>query len=296
MSEKTTKKELEKASKNTALQAPAGFDFDRQEILGEMGDLGGYLSAYKKLVIAENVEGEFKIIDMLSEDRKNNIIGTFKEEEAIIFYAHSVYRLLRGTFNGNTDDLTKWADSDKEVLASSYNSPFVRNQNKSAGNFLKNPDYARFLEKENRGKLTQKAYCFIMLPKLFPGEIIPCSFGPSAWISISGLRKKLNSLGLPLPSVRCKLSLVTDENDEKIKYKRANFELIVKNNQPIMSVKSKEEYISKIKPILESIVEIHKNAVLALEDSDPVVDGVQMPETVGMPAEISDVEEEDLTW
>ena len=255
-------------------------DISREEVQGGMDTQGGYLASYSKLIKTQ--QDKFEIIDQTS----NNVVKTLdKLENAIVFYAHPVYRLYRGTVNGETSDMQSWEETDREIVAMSYDNPYGK-LHSSRGNFDKE-GFGDWLDnKEKKKLLSKRLYVFISLPNIYPGEIIPATFGITAQKQLSSVIQMLRMINLNLAMVYQQISLVSEKSKQGYAYNRVCFDICVDGEgRPIPVVNSSEIYRQKIKPILNKIIDTHEFAALYQEQSTGLVKGESSPSEVDITPE-----------
>jgi hypothetical protein len=110
-------------------------------------------------------------------------------------------------------------------------------------------------------------FFFMGIPGILPaGSLAAASFGITSSKSFNAALSTLNRVGLPLPSVRTVISLQKEKTDAGEDYSRVIFD-VLSGGQPRMTCKNREDYLSKIKPVLDKIIATHRGAIEQAEKS-----------------------------
>lgn len=245
------------------LKLAKSFDFTPDEVKGGIDEGGnGYVAQYPLLLKLD--QDTFQVVDTRTEEGK--VIWEGKEVPCIIFYGHSVYRLHRGTVEGQQGDFKNWPDDMKDLVAQSLGSPFGDVQ-KSRGNFDVN-GYGQYLDnKELRKLVSKRLYVIVRLPQAISGgELAIGTFGGSALKPFQTYVSTVKGMNAPLPLVKSVLGTRREKNEDGESYAQLTFRpLLDQAGNVATSVSNELEYRQKIKPVLDKVIETHKYAMKRIE-------------------------------
>ena len=259
----TNPKLTEHEPKETQLKLAKSFDFTPDEVKGGIDEGGGgYVAQYPLLLKLD--QDTFQLIDARTDEGK--VIWEGKEVPCIIFYGHPVYRLHRGTVEGQQGDFKNWPDDMKDLVAQSLGSPFGDVQ-KSRGNFDVN-GYGQYLDnKELRKLVSKRLYLVVRLPAAVSGgELAIATFGGSALKPFQQYVTQVKGMNAPLPLIKSVLGTRREKNENGESYAQLTFRPLLDNAGNVATTVGNElEYRQKIKPILDKIIETHKFAMKRIE-------------------------------
>lgn len=245
------------------LKLAKSFDFTPDEVKGGIDESGnGYVAQYPFLLKLD--QDTFQVVDTRTEEGK--VIWEGKEVPCIIFYGHSVYRLHRGTVEGQQGNFKNWPDDMKDLVAQSLGSPFGDVQ-KSRGNFDVN-GYGQYLDnKELRKLVSKRLYLVVRLPqKITGGELAIGTFGGSALKPFQTYVASVKGMNAPLPLIKSVLGTRREKSEDGETYAQLNLRpLLDEAGNVATSVSNELEYRQKIKPILDKVIETHKFAMKRIE-------------------------------
>jgi hypothetical protein len=251
------------APQETQLKLARSFDFTPDEVKGGIDEGGnGYVAQYPFLLKLD--QDTFQLVDTRTDEGR--VIWEGKEVPCIIFYGHSVYRLHRGTVEGQQGDFKNWPDDMKDLVAQSLGSPFGDVQ-KSRGNFDVN-GYGQYLDnKELRKLVSKRLYLIVRLPAAVSGgELAIATFGGSALKPFQVFVQQVKGMNAPLPLIKSVLGTRREKNEDGESYAQLTFRPLLDNAGNVATTVSNElEYRQKIKPLLDKVIETHKYAMKRIE-------------------------------
>lgn len=247
------------------LKLAGNFNFTADEVKGGIDDGGaGYVDQYPFLVKLSL--DEFQVIDTRSGEGHQVWAG--KELPCVIFYGHSVYRLHRGTVEGQQGEFENWPEDMKELVAQSLGSPFGDVQ-KSRGDFDAK-GYSQYLDnKELRKDVSKRLYVILRLPaKITGGELALGTFGGSALKPFQGFVNTVKGMNAPLPLIKAVIGTKNAESQTGKAYRELTFRPMTDEAGNVATTVGNElEYREKILPTLNKIIETHQYAMKRVENS-----------------------------
>ena len=236
---------------------PEGYGtFTNEQIAAGQLDTGGggYLSNFKYTVRLRNTGGKLAVY------KGEELVGEYDNLAIILYYAHQVWRLRKGTTTGLTGDRSLWPDEMRGLVAQTYENPFSRREG-CRGNF--DPEYSDYLDlKEARKGVEKRIFVFMSIPDIMPaGEVAVASFGFTAHDSLTALSNKFEGLNMPLSAAHVNLGTTTATNDNNQGYPVPQFTIMDTDGKLSMTALTVADHEENLAPITAKIRKIHGMAV-----------------------------------
>lgn len=262
----------------TALPEGFGTFTNEQIAAGQIGTgQQSYLAQFKYTVRLDN--GSKKLV-LYKLDEK---VQEFESLDIVIYHAHQVWRLRKGSTQGLQGNTNKWPEDAQQLVAQTYDSPFS-NKEGCRGNF--DPTYSIYLDdRDHRKKVQKRIYVFFGIPDIIPqGEVVVGSFGFSIHDSLTSVSKSLDSdHNLPTSAVNVRMAVENATNADNESYARPAFALIWDGDKLSMSVKSVEEHQSLVAPVTAKVRRLHTAALAQPQQAQQIP--APVPQQIPAPAQ-----------